>query len=186
MATTTVTVTTQQYRRDEPVAGAPPPSLPRTGVKAEVKPHNSAGIRAGVEQLKRSRKPGKPLLLTYRTTSDRTPTAFEVLLADPGQLAQALGGGRRAADITRWFRIGGFTAPHALTPIPFAACPPRFGSSVEGSVRSAYARFMRTAHPGFRLGPKHASAGGHDILHEELAAYLRELAEEMETAPGAW
>lgn len=186
MATTTVTVTTQKYRRDAPVTGTPPPSLPRTGVKAEIKPHNSAGIRAGVEQLKRSRSAGRPLLLTYRTTSDRTPTSFEVLLADPDQLREALGGRRRAADITRWFRIGGFTAPHALTPIPFAACPPRFGASVEGSVRSAYARFMRKAHPGFRLGTKHASAGGHDILHEELVAYLRELAEEMETAGSPW
>lgn len=186
MAAKTVSEKTQQYRRDKAVTTGPRHPLPRTGVKAEIKPHNTAGIRAGVDQLKRSRKPGKPILLTYRTVSDDKPTDFQVLLAGPDQLEQALRGKRTAASINRWYVIGGFHAPYALTRIPLAACPTRFGSTVEDPVREAYADFMRRSHAGFTLGTKHASAGGHDILHEELAAYLRELAEEMEAEIGAW
>lgn len=175
-----MTAVAQGFRRDVPVATGRPPALPRTGVRGEIKPHNTAGIRAGLEQLRRPGRAGTPVLLTYRTISDDAPTAFEVLMAAPEQVEQAVRGARPAAALDRWFRIGTFTAPQAVKQIPLAACPTRFGVTVEPQVRAAYVRFMRQTHPGFGLGRKHPSAPGHDVLHEELAEFLHELAARLD------
>ncbi|SDS94476.1 hypothetical protein SAMN04488543_2693 [Friedmanniella luteola] len=170
------------FRRDA-VTRLAPPRVPSTGVAAEIKPHNTVGIRNGLNQLRSSRAPVR-LLITYRTVSPATPDRFEVLLADPDQVRTALNPRSRQMPPTTWYRIGSFREPKVQTQIPLSSCAPRLGVTVEPGVRATYQRFMRRGSaPGLTLGWKDPNAPGHDIQHEELAAFLQELAGELASGP---
>ena len=184
---------TTTYRRDD-AREQQIPAIPREGVRIEIKPHNSDGIRDGVRQLvdNRRKEKGMPLLLTYRTEDASDPSKYEVLMASPRELADVIrtpdlrgSKGQRVLlpqRLTTWYKIGRFDERCALWPIPFHTCPALLGNKVEGKVVTAYETFMQRSHPGFSVARKHPSTPGHDILHEELADFLAELAVQLQAA----
>lgn len=179
-----------RYRWDAAPRLSPynPARFPRLGVVGEVKPHHGAGIAAGINQLRTRARGGKtPQLVTYRQVPGR-PTSYDVLAADSDQLKVLLAGlrgprGVTAAGVrtlTTWYWLGRVAVPEAVVPIPVWQCATTFGSVIEPYIRAQYA-----AKVGARLGSKDAQQTGADISHErELAAFLRELAAELEAEAG--
>lgn len=196
------------YERNEPEKTGILPLPPRKGVIGEIKPHNVKGINAGVEQLRKSKlrkSKGTPkllVLLTYRTVDPTDPSRYEVLMADPGELKTVINerdedersktvpkGTRRPPLLTRlttWYKIGdNFPEECALKQIPYHSCPTLFGAQLEKKVRMEYEKFMRARYtrPQFpTLTSKSPWQTGHDILHEEFADFLAELAVQLRAA----
>jgi hypothetical protein len=172
-----MTVTTSASKRwDQTTSPVPfrPDRFPRRKVFGEIKPHNRAGISAGLAQLRTRRGlyPGStPQLVTYRQVAGR-PRHYEVLAADSGELREVLDRTRRG--LRTWYRIGIVDYPRAMERIPRWECPSSFGTDIEDAVRSAYA-----AQVGVTLPAKRGNAPGADLVHE-YAAFLRELAAELE------
>jgi hypothetical protein len=176
----------------------------RRDVIGEIKPHNSREVNAGVEQLRRSplRTSREPVLLTYRTVEKTDPSRYQVLMADTVELKAVLaerdreardgrlGGAKRRPPIfsrlRTWYAIGSpFFEDCALRPIPYHTCPPLLGAQVEAKVRNKYQEAMGALYsrPPFpQLTSKSPWATGHDILHEELADFLAELAVQLQAA----
>jgi len=161
--------------------------FPRKGVVGEIKPHNDAGIAAGIRQLVRrteGRKSATPQLLTYSKVNGN-PRRYEVLAADPPQLRAIIAEWRaktRYPRPTLWYRLGSdLDVPQAVEMIPRWNCPTQLGNLIEGPIRAKYAMQL-----GISLPPKPPSQTGADITHErqEMAEFLRELATELEAEAG--
>ena len=194
---------TDYERRTTVASGSRLP--PKEGVVGEIKPHNSREINAGVEQLRKSavRTSKVPVLLTYRTVKETDPSSYEVLMADTVELKRVLaerdkedkdrrpGGAKKRrppilSRLTTWYRVGNpFPEPCALEKIPYHTCPPLLGAQLEKGVREQYEEAMRSRYsrpPFKKLPSKSPWAAGHDILHEELADFLSELAVQLQAA----
>lgn len=163
-----------------PALRSVPPTLLRGKVAGEIKPHNARGISGGLAQLRRARRPNR-LLVTYRTENDRVPDQFEVLLADPAQVEAALRSGS-IKGLVSWYRIGSFREPRVESLITLSSCPTALGVTLEPRVRATYQQFMRRSgqRPTLQLPEKKAQAGGHDLTHDEVTDFLRELTAELE------
>jgi hypothetical protein len=75
--------------------------------------------------------------------------------------------------------LGRITVPEAVMPIPLWQCATAFGSVIENHIRQRYAAVV-----GVTLPAKSPQRPGIDISHEqELVAFLRELAAELEAGP---
>ena len=151
--------------------------FPRTGVIGEILPHNTRGIAAGIAQLRTRRGITRrtPQLVTYRQVPGQ-PTRYEVLAADPTQLAGVIQ--RRRAGIDTWYSLGVVESSRAVLPIPLWQCSSSLGNLLERQIRQRYATRV-----GATLASKtSASQTGADIEHEllEMAEFLRELAAELE------
>jgi len=175
--------TASGYRWDPATRPAPfdASKFPRTGVIGEIKPHNRAGISAGIAQL-RGRKgitQRTPQLVTYRQVPGQ-PTRYEILAADSTQLAGVIRG--RRAKIDTWYTLGIIESSRATMAIPLWQCSTSLGNLLERQIRQRY-----QARVGTTLDAKgSASQTGADITHErqEMAEFLRELATELEAEAG--
>ena len=160
------------------------------GVVAEIKPHTPGGIRAGVLQLKARaaalRRAGRdPLqtrfhLVTYRQV-DGDPSRYDTYISDPSTFDQVVHGS--AAPTFLKMSARPLHVPRAVERIPVHQCHTMLGNELEPLVRRRYAAWMRVTQgkPGFRLEAKAPQRAGADIVQkEELAAFLRELAAELE------
>ena len=171
------------YRWDATTAPKPFDTrmFPRKGVIGEIKPHNPAGIAAGIVQL-RGRSGitrGTPQLITYRQVPGQ-PARYEILGADSAQLRSVIQG--RAAKITTWYTFGIVESAQAARMIPLWECPTKLGNVLEGPIRVRYAKRV-----GATLDRKDdAALRGPDLKHElrEMAEFLRELAVELEAEAG--
>lgn len=168
------------------------PKIPHKMVVGEIKPHNPDGIRGGVDQLRKSGMPGTRLLLTYRPVKGKGPTTYEVLMPHPRELMQVITvpstkGNRQKPLLTRlhtWYKIGGdIEESCAVRTIPYHACPALLGAQLEEGVRENYRSFLR-GQLGFPVPVPSKSpwSSGPDILHEELAEFLAELAAHLQAA----
>lgn len=150
---------------------------PSKAVIGEIKPHNTAGITAGITQLRG--RPGieksTPQLLTYRQISGQ-PTKYEVLAADSTQLNAAIK--NRETKIDKWYTLGIVESSKAAEMIPRWECPTSLGNLLEPWIRRRYASRL-----GVTLAAKNSpSQSGADFVHskQEIANFLRELAAELE------
>ena len=165
------------------------PKIPHKLVVGEVKPHNADGIRDGIKQLRKSEAPGMRLLLTYRPVTGRGPSTYEVLMPHPQQLSDVIKNPPKEtklllARLSTWYKIGGdIEESCAVRQIPYRSCPSLFGAQMEERVREKYRSFMR-GQLGFPISvpSKSPFATGPDILHEELADFLSELAVQLQAA----
>jgi len=151
--------------------------------KAEIKPHNLNGIRAGLEQL--ADQPAKPpfagprMLITYRPVDadDKAvnagqPVSVQVYATD-------YVAGVTASDLLnryKWWFLGKVPVPKRVT----VKLENRgvFGAVMEGPVRRLFRgtvllppRKLEPGTGGWRHGP--------DVVWKELAELYRELAQEM-------
>lgn len=187
-------------RQWDAAVSAHAPRLPgyrQKGVVGEVKPHTPGGLRAGVEQLRaraaQIRKRGEKAedtryhLVTYRQV-DGDPSRYETYVSDPRLvdplvLSRARPTGPITPERLGMAKMGGrpLHVPAALKQIPVHECTTTLGNLLEPLVRRRYTAWMRVAQGkrNFRLELKHPQAKGADIRHE-MAAFLRELATELE------
>ena len=162
--------------------------FPPTGVVGEVKPHNPAGIRAGLAQLRGDSPPvARPAGPAAARASPRSssPTARHRVTRRASTCSwptrtSSRSAVRTGAAPTRWLAIGTIRYPGAAQPIPLWQCPTRLGVRMEPKVRSLYARWMREVQlqPSVRLTARRANRPGADIEHE-LAEFLTELGAEL-------
>jgi hypothetical protein len=106
------------------------------------------------------------------------PSRFEIRIADPAELRQALT--RPGTAPTTWHPVGELTFPPALDPIPKWTCATLLGQEIENDVRWLYARWLheRQGHRPLQLPARSARSGGADIEHE-LAEFLAELGTQL-------
>lgn len=158
-------------------------------VIAEIKPHTTDGIRAGIRQLqtraaalRRAKKdPARYRyhLITYRQAGADT-TRYETFISDPRTTDDLVLRGRGKVAFLR-LSAEPIHFPDANQRMQVFQCPSILGNALEPLIRSRYAAWMRSTqgHAGFTLPAKSPHAGGADITHE-LVAFLRELAAELE------
>ncbi len=168
-------------------AGAARHRFPSRSVVGEIKPHHPTGIAAGIIQLRGRALAGRtPQLITYRQVRGR-PSYYTVQAADSHQLSALLtrlGGprGRRLtpadlASLTTWYSLGDIRVPAATKPIPLWQCATAFGFVIEQYIRDHYDSLVAA-----KMKAKDPRGAGADISHEmELAAFLRELAADLES-----
>lgn len=186
-----MTTTATRPRWDQSTRPRPWPNdplkFPRKNVIGEVKPHNSAGIAAGIRQLVSRGAASRsvtPQLITYRQVPNQ-PTRYEILAADSAELRRIIAGWkpRQRVKPKIWYAVRfPVVVPAAVEMIPRWQCPTELGNVVEAKVREKYAMQL-----GISLPRRSASRGGADIEHEllEMAEFLRELAAELE-AEACW
>jgi hypothetical protein len=171
--------TTSKYRWTSTTEPLPftKSKFPSDSVIGEIKPHNPAGIAAGIVQLRGRRgiTQRTPQLITYRQVPGQ-PTKYEILAADSTELAGVIRG--RRAKLGTWYTLGIVESSAAAKPIPLWQCSTSLGNLLEPQIRQRYA-----ARVGAKLKEKdNASLRGADIEHEllEMAEFFRELAAELE------
>lgn len=157
-----------------PLISAP---FPTTRVIGEIKPHNAAGIRAGIAQLRTRHgyTTKTPQLITYRQ-KDGDATRYDVFAADSRELRSVLR--RDRPGIATWHRLGTIQSARAIEPIPRWQCPTALGVLLEPQIRRMYA-----ARAGITLDKKSGHRTGADIEHELFAEFLLELATELRAQP---
>lgn len=164
-----------------PLAGTS--KYPRRQVVVEYKPHNRAGIRGGIAQL-RSRPEAKtlqPRLVTYERTG---PNRFVVRIIDPAKVMAAVRKPLRSLSAAEFpttrdaVDIGWFSLPPEILnrTLRLVKCPTKLGVEVERFVDKTYSRWIGIEH-----ASRKANATGADRIHE-TADFLRELAFELEAS----
>ena len=172
--TTTPGLPVELGHQTEPFDAA---KFPRDGVIGEIKPHNRAASlpesrSCDAVAASPSARPSSSPIGRCRAS----PPRYEVLAADPTQLAGVIRG-RRAEDRHLVLARGSSESSRAALPIPLWQCSSSLGNLLERQIRQRYA-----ARVGATLRPKSsASQTGADIEHEllEMAEFLRELAAEL-------
>jgi hypothetical protein len=152
---------------------------------AEIKPHNYAGIRAGLKQLRTAGR-GQPrtgqVLITYlpvdssnSSVSSGQPACVRVFATR----FEAKGAGDNPSDFLRkhaWYDLGSFAPPKQITlNVDDGGL---FGAAIERYVRHQFQAVVKapTQHVPGGGGPRQ----GPDVLWDELAELYAELARELE------
>lgn len=146
---------------------------------AEIKPHSTAGISGGIEQLDKSTVTGPRLLITYRPLNSRggiatkgSPACVEVFMT------RHVKGAKPAAVLRgKWWKVGDFVPPKTV-PLTMDN-PGLFGAGVEEYVRRLF--FAQVLSPrGKKMHPDTGGHGhGHDVLWDELAGMYGELGRQL-------
>lgn len=157
---------------------------------AEIKPHSRSGIEDGLEQLAKSDRKhadGRPpmALITYlpidpsgrpvSTGRAERAKVFAVPYSGPGTVNSYL-----SKD---WYLIGEIPVQRVV--VLKVDQPGLFGAAIEERVRRCF-RTVVLQNTGLNPGRKFTGGGGPghgpDVLWNELAAFYRELAAELESA----
>ena len=161
---------------------------------AEIKKHNSAGIKSGLEQLRRSSRPGNEpcYLITYMSRNRARERTDVGVVVDIQVFAIRFEKKSEVpflwSDLNRltWMNLGLIKLPKESPWFPPVGWTDAFGYAVEEAVRRRFIEKVVKKRPDAQRGGLGRPPSTHDVIWNELAEFYSELARELAAESGSF